>query len=146
MSEAVVIGVGRTRHEGVGPEVLRRLGPTPGVRLLTVGEDSLALLLGCQGCSRMIVVDCVVTGSRPGTIHCWEASEGMPPSAAFRLPHRTTDIVGVLEMARALGRLPPSVRIYGIEVDAAAGEGTLTPPVQAAVDLLAACLRQELAG
>jgi hydrogenase maturation protease len=146
VGDVVVVGIGngQRRDDGVGPEVLRRLGPSTGARMLCLGSDSMPLLLTLQGVSSMIVVDAVATGSRPGTLHCWDAAEGLPPEGAFSLSTHTPNVVQILEMARALGRLPPSVRIYAIEVgDTGFGTG-LSPPVEHAVAELAERLRQEL--
>jgi len=62
----------------------------------------------------VLLIDAVVTGSPPGTIHVWNASETrLPPR-----PSQSTHGFGValaIELARKLGSLPERLRVCGIE-------------------------------
>lgn len=62
-----------------------------------------------------ILVDTVVTGSSAGTIHVWDAVAQPLAREPFRCSTHALGVAEVIEMARALGRLPAHVTIYGIE-------------------------------
>lgn len=137
----VVIGVGNQDRgdDGVGPEVLARLaGRLPGetrmVRLF--GDDPAAFMEAWSGAGRAIVIDAMVSGAAPGTLARFEAgSAPLPPGLAFASTHAFGAGTAV-EMARALGRLPARLTVYGVEGrDFAAGTG-LSPAVAAAVALV----------
>lgn len=61
----------------------------------------------------VIVVDCVVTGAPAGTVQLWDASRPVK----FRSSGSTHGfgLGEAIELARAVGRLPARLRIYGIE-------------------------------
>ena len=113
--------------DAAGVLVARRLG-------LPVSEP--AAILEMPANAHVILVDTVVTGSAPGTIHTWDASARPLTREAFRCSTHTLGVADTVELARALGRLPERVTIYGIEgVRFEPGAAPL-PVVAAAVDEL----------
>jgi hydrogenase maturation protease len=138
---ATVLGVGNEWRgdDGAGPAVARALR-AEGVRTLELGGDAAALLDAWDGLAHVVVVDAVRSGAAPGTIH-------RLGTAAGRLGGGSTHALGVaqaVELARALGRLPARLELFGIEgVRFEPGEG-LTRPVARAVHELASELRERL--
>lgn len=65
--------------------------------------------------AHVILVDTVVTGSVPGTIHRWDAGANPLPREPFRCSTHALGLAEAIELARVLGRLPERVTIYGIE-------------------------------
>ena len=144
----VVIGVGNLyrRDDGVGPVVVERLrGQAPGVEAVACEQEPSRLLDEWADADLAMIVDAVSSGGEPGVVHRFDASERAVPSGVF---HGSTHAFGVgeaIELARALGRLPRRVLVYGVEGrEFAAGEG-LSPAVAAVVEPLVAELLEEAA-
>jgi hydrogenase maturation protease len=74
-----------------------------------------AAILDLSASAHVILVDTVVTGSAPGTIHMWDASARPLAREPFRCSTHALGVAEAVELARALGRLPERVTIYGIE-------------------------------
>jgi hydrogenase maturation protease len=89
-----------------------------------------------------IVVDAISSGSEPGTLHRFDASAEPVPAQAFRSSTHAFGVGEAIELARALGRLPERVVVYGIEgCEFGPGAG-LTPAVDAALpDVVDAVVR-----
>jgi hydrogenase maturation protease len=122
------IGVGNPwRHDdAAGLEVARRLG---GREL----EDVAALVEALGAMDEAVIVDSVSSGAAPGTIHRFEATEAPLPLDLFAASTHVLGVGDAVELARALGKLPARVTVYGIEgADFSAGEG-LSPEVERAV-------------
>ncbi|WP_020524727.1 hydrogenase maturation protease [Catelliglobosispora koreensis] len=121
MGKIVVIGVGNPyrRDDGVGPAVIdllrdRRL---VGVRLATSLGDTAELIELWSSASLAIVVDAMrAVAPRPGRVHRTVSSHGLPMGEA-------------IELARALGRMPDRLEVYGIEVQETGHGHGLSPDV-----------------
>jgi hydrogenase maturation protease len=72
-------------------------------------------ILDLERSAHAILVDAVVTGSSPGTIHKWDAAAQTLAGESFRCSTHALGVAEAIEMARALGRLPERVTVYGIE-------------------------------
>lgn len=137
MSETLVIGVGNAYRgdDGAGIVAARKLAAQrlPGVRVMEMNGEGISLVEAWKDAPSVLLVDAVSSGAVPGTIHRFEAQAGPLPTG---LEHRSSHSFGVaeaVEVARALGRLPPSLLIYGIEGgDFSPGE-RLSPEVEKAV-------------
>jgi len=132
----VVIGVGNPFRcdDAAGLEVARRL------QSVAAHESSLGgfeLMDLWQEADEVIIVDATHSGAPPGTIHCFDPLAQPLPSGAFASSH-TIGVVETIEMARQLGRLPGSMAVYGIEAESVATGTTISPPVAAAIEKLAA--------
>jgi hydrogenase maturation protease len=146
--EVIVVGVGNPLRgdDGVGLEVARRLRERAGAGV-TVRElegEGIALLDLWEGARAVLLIDSVRSGAPPGTIHRVEATE-RPLPAELR-SSTSTHAVGVgdaIELARALGRLPSPLVVYGVEGDRFETGAALSPDVAAAVDRLADALLRE---
>lgn len=143
-ADGLLIGVGQERRgdDVVGLLVARRLRSDPGVRGVRVLEhagDGLDLVFAFDGADRVVIVDAVRSGRRPGGgIFRFDAATGSLP-AAMR-PGTSTHafgLAGAVEMARTLGRLPSRLVIYGIEGVSFAMGSPPSPAVVAAVDAVA---------
>lgn len=115
----VVIGVGNAlRHDdAAGLEVARRVAArAPGIAVREQEGEPLGLLEQWRGAAAALVVDALRSGASPGTVSRLDLSERPLPAP---LPGSTsTHAIGLgeaIELARALGRLPPLLVLYGIE-------------------------------
>ena len=144
----VVVGVGNAFRgdDAVGlavAERLRGLVPT-GVAVVSCELEPSRLIEAWEGAETAIAVDAVVSGAEPGSVTRFDASEAEVPARAFRSSTHAFGVGEAIELARALGRLPNRVVVYGVEgADFVAGHG-LTPPVEAAVERTATAVLEDL--
>jgi hydrogenase maturation protease len=128
-----VIGLGNEWRgdDGVGIEVARRVGG----RLLE-GEP-IGIVEALAGEDEVVLVDAVSTGASPGTLFVFEADSGPLPAPIFGASStHTLGLAEALELARALGRLPSKVVVYGIEGESFDFGKGLSSPVAEAADRL----------
>ena len=124
----VVAGIGNVLRgdDGFGLAVIRALessGALPaGVRTVEVGIGGIGLVHELlEGCDALIVADAVDRGGAPGTFYVLEpevlAVEAIPETQRAFVASDLHEVVPgrVLLMARALGVLPPMVRIVGCQ-------------------------------
>ncbi|MDN4479690.1 hydrogenase maturation protease [Demequina muriae] len=149
----VVVGLGSPDRgdDAVGGAVAARVGERMGgqVRVVT-REDPTALIQLWGGCREAIVVDAVASGREPGTVQVIEAGADAPPlptdafAASGRGGTHAFGLAGAVELARALGTLPPRVIIVGVEA-ATFAYGPMSPQVSASIGAAAAAVEAELA-
>ncbi|HUJ56427.1 MAG TPA: hydrogenase maturation protease [Gaiellaceae bacterium] len=133
----VVIGVGNPLRgdDAAGVAVAERLRDRvpPGVEVVACAEEPSRLMEAWGDAETVVLVDTVASGAPPGTLHRFEAGDAPVPARAFRSSTHAIGLAETIELARALGRLPKRVLVYGIEGGGfATGEG-LSPPVEDAV-------------
>jgi hydrogenase maturation protease len=144
----LVIGVGNGLRgdDGAGLEVVRRLAALDcsGAARVTVHEgEGLGLLNLWEGADAVVLVDTVRSGAPAGTIHRIDATSEPLPST---VRHSTSHAVGpadAIELGRALGVLPTRVVVYGVEGANFTTGAVLSHDVAAAIDRLAAAVRDE---
>jgi hydrogenase maturation protease len=135
----VVVGIGNRERgdDGAGPVLVDRLRDHPArkrMRLSTIGGDMLALMDHLTGTHTLVLVDAMLSGAVPGTVRRLDAST--EALAAGRHAFVSTHAIALgeaIELARALGRLPPRVIVYGIEIGGLASGSRLSLAVAAAV-------------
>jgi hydrogenase maturation protease len=123
----VVVGVGNALRgdDAAGLEVVRRMrelldksrtGEQAQIAVLEHEREPLGLIDQWEGAAAVVLVDAIQSGAQPGTIHRIDASAA--PIPAELRGFSSTHAVGVadaIELARALGRLPARVIVYGVE-------------------------------
>jgi hydrogenase maturation protease len=137
-----IIGCGN-RHRGddaagvLVAERLRELGVPAEVQ----SGGAFELVESWNSNEDVILIDAVVTGCAPGTVHIWDGCPTRVPSN----PQVSSHGFGVAEainLARALDLLPGRMRVYGVEGEEfGIGEG-VSPEVMTAVEEVA----QRIAG
>lgn len=127
----MIIGVGNpdAGDDAAGPVVARRLGGRE-------TDDPTRLLDLWSASDDVIVVDAVSSGAAPGTIHRFDATAAPIPERSFRGSTHALGVGDAIELARALGRLPRTLVVYGIEGRAFGTGAPMTPEVAAAVEEL----------
>jgi len=116
---AGILAAERLRSRGIAAEIYS-------------GESS-ALLEAWAGAEEVILIDAVQTGSPAGTVHVWDSHQTRP----FRTSSGSTHGFGIaeaIELARALGRLPAKLKIYGIEAETLEIGSRLSPEVDRGID------------
>ena len=103
--------------------------------------DAVALLELWAGASQAVVVDAAASGAAPGTVHRFDGARPLPARTLRSSSTHAFGLADAVELARALGRLPPRLEIYAIEgADFTLG-APLSPAVATAVERLVRSLR-----
>ncbi len=142
----LVIGVGNEFRgdDAAGLLAVRRLREVPGVRTIEHTRDGLALMEHWRAPDHVVIVDALKSGHEPGTVFRFSATEGPVPGDAGWISTHSPGIAEGIETARALGRLPASLTVYGIEADALAPGARVTPAVARAAEEVARAILDEL--
>jgi hydrogenase maturation protease len=149
MTGCVLVGVGNAYRgdDGVGIAVtdrLRALLPA-GVEVVVCEQEASRVIDALEGRDAAVVVDAGSSGAAPGTLHRFDAAAGPVPARAFRSSTHAFGVGEAIELARALGKLPPVVIVYAVEgSEFWAGEG-LSEAVAAAVEPATEAILAELA-
>ncbi|MGQ9571722.1 MAG: hydrogenase maturation protease [Dehalococcoidia bacterium] len=140
-SGMLVIGLGNQyrRDDAVGLIVARRLkeAAPEHVRVLEESGEGAALIESWKGADAVILIDALHSGAKPGTVHRLNAHTQPIPTKFSHCSTHAFSIAEAIELARALGQLPPRLIVYGVEGKSfAAGEG-LSPEVEKAAQEVA---------
>ena len=143
-----VIGVGNRwrSDDAAGLEVVDRLRDTlPGdVELLEREGEPTSLIDAWADADAAWVVDAVSSGAPAGTLHRLDAGEHELPAELFRTSTHHFGLAEAVELARAVGSLPPRLVVFGIEAGRLGlGQG-LTPDVSEAAGHAAVAIREEV--
>jgi hydrogenase maturation protease len=134
----LILGCGNPNRsdDAAGVLVVRRLQEL-GIGAREFTGDPLALIEAWNGAREVILIDTVVSGAAPGTVTVWDAAKAPLPPGRFCCSTHAFGVAEAVEIARALGRLPPKLVIYGIEGSRFDVGGSLSAEVAAAVERLA---------
>jgi hydrogenase maturation protease len=134
----VVVAVGNAYRgdDAVALAVVERLRDRvpADVEVVACEQEPTRLLDAWQDAATAIVVDAVTSGAEPGTLHRYDASDRPLPSRVFRSSTHAFSVGETIELARALGKLPPRVVVYGIEGERFESGEELSARVAAAVE------------
>ncbi|UCD11696.1 MAG: hydrogenase maturation protease [Nitrospinaceae bacterium] len=111
-------------HADAGLEIVEHTGEAAGLMALFEGRDSV------------ILVDAVSSGQAPGSLLRFDAARNPLPAGCFGTSTHYLGVAEAIEWARALGRLPQVVQVYGIEGVNFSPGGALSKQVEEAVDRL----------
>jgi hydrogenase maturation protease len=144
----LLIGIGNPDRgdDAVGVAVARKVREATPRRDVTVAEligDQLALLDAWDGARNVYIIDAVCSGGVPGTVYSFDARQPLDTRFRNRGTH-TFSLADVIELARALGRLPSRLAGYGIEGAAFELGAGLSPEAEAAVKAVTSRLLGEL--
>jgi hydrogenase maturation protease len=132
----LIIGIGNEYRgdDAAGLIVARRLKERLADSAIVIeqGGDGAALMEAWRGAETVIIIDAVMSGAAPGTIYLFDANAQPLPKDAFRLSTHAFGVAEAIELSRALGEIPRSLVVYGIEgKNFAAGVG-ISPEVEKA--------------
>lgn len=144
----VVIGVGNVYRgdDGAGLAVAARLHARvpEGVEVIPCEQEPSRLIEAWQEAETALIVDAVESGAVPGTVHRFDASEQPLPAEVLRSSTHAFGVGEAIELARALGRLPSRVLVYGVEGEEFGAVEGLTVRVEAAVEEAADAVLHDL--
>lgn len=143
-----VVGCGNDGRgdDAVGLHVVRRLRRRlpEGVEVIETWSEPTALMDWWEGADAVWVVDAVVSGAKPGTVHRLDASECPLPAHLFAASTHHFGLAQTVELARVLGRLPARLVVYGIEGACFDSREGLGSELDAAVEIVAAAVSREV--
>ncbi len=137
LGDILVIGVGNPYRgdDRAGLLVAHELmdkAPEHVVVVINYGE--MATLLEMLGSSdHVIFIDAVAPGSEPGKLHRFEVDKKKLPVEFFRFSTHAFSIPEAIELARAMGQLPGTVVVYGIEGAQFELGDSLSPEVEGSI-------------
>lgn len=144
----LVLGIGNAWQgdDAAGLVTARRMrGLAPaGVDVRELEGEPVSLVEAWGGAESVFIVDAVRSGAAPGTVHRLDATDEPLPATLSAASTHTLGVGEAIELARALGRLPARIVIYGIEAESIAAGADLTPAVARGVDEAVERLLEEL--
>lgn len=135
-----VIGVGNpgSGDDAAGREVARRLSERAphGLDIRESDGEATALMAAWEDADEVVVIDACRGAGPPGHVHVLDtgdverlASLSMPSTHSF-------GVAAAIGLARALGCLPPRLKVYAVEGRSFREATPLSPEVDRAVDSL----------
>ncbi len=150
MAAIRIIGLGNELRgdDAVGLLVARRLRRRIGncaevIEAEMAGVDLIELM---KGASVVILIDAARSGQAPGTVHRLDASAGPIGRQIFLRSSHAIGTVDALELARAMGTLPATVIVYGVEAGHTGAGQLLSPTVAETLDQVVEWIVQECDG
>jgi hydrogenase maturation protease len=146
--KTVVVGVGNTIHsdDGVGVHALQRLRSDlrlPGdVTLIDGGTHGIELLAYVCGASRLLLLDAVDVGERPGTLVRMAGGElrGLPGGASVH----QLGVADLLATLPLVSDTPVETVLLGVQPDSTDWGTELSAPVEAALGSLVEAAVEQL--
>jgi len=144
-SPLVVIGVGNALRadDAAGLEAVRRLRAGPGVGVREQGGEATALLDALRASAAAIIVD-AAAGAEPGRVHRLDAAARPLPQGMFGVSTHGFGVAEGIELARALGALPPVCVVYAVEGGRFETGAPMSDAVARALPLLAEDITKEI--
>lgn len=126
----LILGIGNRfrSDDGVGPAVADRLNAL-GIPAQEHSGEGAGLIDAWSGAADVVVIDATQSGAEPGTIVRLDAIGAALPRDLFRYSSHLFGLAEAVETARALGRLPDRLVIWGIEGAAFGFGDALSPAV-----------------
>ena len=130
------LGNGMRGDDAIGLVAARRIRQAIGnhaqvIEAEMAGVDLIDLM---KGASVAILIDAVRSGKAPGSVHRLDASASPIGSQMFPRSSHDIGVSDAIELARAMGVLPATVIVYGVEVENTEVGQPLSPPVATALD------------
>ena len=148
--QTLIIGVGNilVSDEGAGIRVIERLQEKyelpEEVHVLDGGTLGMDLLYYLQGVQRLLLVDAVETGQKPGHLIRLEGDE-VPAFLSVKISPHQIGIPDMLFAAKLRDLYPQEIVLWGIQPGDLEIGLQLSEPVAAGVETLVENVRQELA-
>jgi hydrogenase maturation protease len=144
----VVIGIGvdERSDDGCGRLVAEALSDAlpPAVAIHSTLGEAAELIDLWSGASCAVVIDAVRTGSAPGTLLRFDASDEPLPAAIRRSSTHDMGLHEAIELSRALGTLPARLIVIGIEGTVFAHGTVRSEPVRRAVSEAVRLVKEEI--
>jgi len=145
----LVLGIGNLvmGDDGVGVRVVQKLQREyrlpEYVDVMDGGTLGLDILPRLEGIERLILIDAVETGKKPGTCIRLVGDE-IPQALETRVSAHQMGIKDLLAVSRLTGHIPQEMVLVGVQPGSIGMDTELTPEVEAKVDVMLANVLNEL--
>ncbi|HUK46903.1 MAG TPA: hydrogenase maturation protease [Terriglobales bacterium] len=129
--------------DGAGLLVAERLRSF-GIQVEVQSGEALDLIEAWRGADEVIVIDTVVTGARPGTLHIWDGAELQLPACSQPSSHGL-GVAEAISLSRTLNYVPKRLQIFGIEGRNFNFGSTVSPQLLTTVEKLVDTIRAGIA-
>ena len=145
-----VIGVGNVWRgdDAAGLLAVRRLRERLGasVEIVEAEGDGLALLDLMEGIDHVVLIDAVKGKGRPGTTVRLDLSKESRWGTVVPCSTHAMGVADAIDLARALGRLPKQVILYGVEIESVESGASLSEAVHEGLDVVVEQVYQGIRG
>lgn len=118
-SKTLIIGIGNEYRgdDAAGLHAARgiRENTSAEVDIIENSGDGAELINKWAGRDKVFLIDAVVSGSAPGTIHKFSAPGSILPPEMFKFSTHLFSVPQAIYLSASLGNLPKELTIYGIE-------------------------------
>ncbi len=147
--KTLIIGLGNILKgdDGIGvrvAEILSQRELPAGVAVEEVGTPGIDLMNRFEGWQKVILVDAVQMGAKPGTWRRFSPQDVRLIANGNVLSLHEPDLASVLELAQALNMLPDEIVIYGVEPQDLTFMAPLSSPVEAIINVIAEQILSEI--
>ena len=152
----LVAGIGNIlkSDDGLGSSVinwLRRLKPPQNVELIELGTSGLSILSYVKGYDKVIFIDVIIRGGKPGSIYILkpedvaDLAKAVSPQNLHSMSIHEVNLEKTIAIGRALGEMPHDVVIIGCEPeDVSTSRIGLTDKVREAIPKIIQLIFKEL--
>lgn len=137
-AKTVVIGIGNPDRgdDAAGRLAARRLAGvlSSGIEVRELDGEVTSLLAAIEKAAVAYVIDACASGAKAGTVRRFDVAAGPLPHETFSLSSHGLGLAEAIELARALGQLPPRCIVYAIEAGSVELGGAASSAVSAAVE------------
>ncbi len=139
--KTLVLGLGNLllSDEGVGVRVVEQLQARyhfpPDVQVLDGGTLGLDLMPYVEKADRLLVIDALHLGARPGTLARLEGEE-VPAFFSLKVSPHQMGLADLLAASRLCGRYPQQVVLWGVQPERLEVGLELSPSIAAQVETL----------
>ncbi len=147
--KTLIIGLGNILKgdDGIGvrvAEIISQRELPAGVAVEEVGTPGIDLMNRFEGWQKVILVDAVQMGAKPGTWRRFSPQDVRLIANGNVLSLHEPDLASVLELAQALNMLPDEIVIYGVEPQDLTFMAPLSSPVEAIINVIAEQILSEI--
>ena len=125
LKPTIVVGLGNPlmADEGIGTVLVEELSklalagelPSENIEYLDGGGGGMYLLHSIAERQKVILLDCCLMGTEPGTIRRFTPDDVNSVKQMAHLSLHEVDILKVLELAKQIGQCPDDIVIFGVE-------------------------------
>ena len=146
--KTVILGIGNVllSDEGIGVHVANELVKRelpPEVSVVEGGTDGFRLLNVITEADRLIIVDAVRGGDKPGTIYRFDINDVKNSPSGFKTSVHQIGILEVIDLSGLIGKTPRTT-VIGIEPKSLEMSLELTPEITAKVPRVIELVLEEL--
>jgi len=144
----LVLGVGNEllSDEGVGVHTIKamsKLELPPEVEIMDGGTDGFSLINVIVEADRLILIDCVKGGSKPGTIYKFNIEDAPSCPDKFKTSVHQISILEVINLSELVGKTPETT-VIGVEPKSISTSMELTDDVKTKIPKIIDLVLEEI--